>query len=66
MGRVKRTFTVKTEKSGLNLRGKPSVVAQILRLIPNGEKVTTCPEIEAPEGWVAVKGGGYVMKKFLV
>jgi len=66
MARAKKTFTVKTGTQGLNLRAKPSIASQILRLIPDGEKVTINDEIEASDGWIAVKGGGYVMKKFLV
>ena len=66
MAGARRTFTVKTEVAGLNLREEPTTESRILRLIPNGEKVTIDPAAEVPEGWCAVKDGGYVMKQYLV
>jgi uncharacterized protein YgiM (DUF1202 family) len=64
---AKKTFAVSVnpDKAGLNLRAKPSLEAPVIRLLKNGEKVVIVPEEEAPEGWVAVKGGGYVMSEFL-
>ena len=65
MAAPRKNFTVKTNKAGLNLREEPSTESKIIQLIPNGEKVTIDPVAEAPEGWVAVRGGGYVMREFL-
>lgn len=62
----RRTFYVKTRKAGLNLREAPSRESRILSLLPNGEKVVIDPKAETPDGWAAVKSGGFVMKKFLV
>lgn len=65
MAAQRRNYTVRTKKAGLNLREEPSKESNILRLIPNGEKVTVDPSVETPLGWFAVKGGGYVMGEFL-
>lgn len=60
----RKTFTVRTAKAGLNLREAPSKDSAVLALLPNGKKVTIL-QAECPDGWVAVKGGGYCMKQFL-
>ena len=65
MAAPRRNYTVRTQKKGLNLREEPNTKSRILRLIPNGEVVKVDPSIEAPIGWFAVKGGGYVMGEFL-
>lgn len=65
MAAPRRNYTVRTKKAGLNLRELPSKESKILRLIPNGEKVKIDPSVEAPIGWFAVDGGGYVMGEFL-
>lgn len=62
---ARRTYTVKTRKKGLNLREEPSKESNILALLLNGAKVTVDRSIETPNGWLAVKGGGYVMAEFL-
>ena len=61
---TRRTYTVQTKK-GLNLREEPSKQSKILALLAFGEKVIIDPSAETPDGWVAVKSGGYVMKEFL-
>ena len=61
----RKNVTVSTQRAGWNLREAPTKESAIIRLIPNGEKITIDPEIEAPDGWVAVKDGGYVMREFL-
>lgn len=65
MAAPRRNYTVRTKKAGLNLREEPNKESKILRLIPNGEKVTVDQTVETPLGWFAVKGGGYVMGEFL-
>lgn len=60
----RRTFVVSTDMAGLNLRSAPSLEAEIVKVLPNGEKVQTVAA-DVPDGWAAVKGGGYVMKQFL-
>lgn len=62
---VRKKFTVDTRKRGLNLREAPSKESRVVKLLPNGTSVTVDRYVEAPEGWVAVKGGGYVMVEFL-
>lgn len=52
-------------KPGLNLRAGPSKEDEILRVLKYGETVTPDHDREAPEGWMAVDGGGYVMTEFL-
>lgn len=52
-------------EGGLNLREKPSKSAKILAVLPFGKAVTVDNKAEAPDGWVAVKSGGFVMKEFL-
>lgn len=62
----KRTAPYKVaHKFGLNLRAEPSKEAEVLRVLPFGETVEPEPDAEAPEGWLAVKGGGYVMTEYL-
>lgn len=65
MAAPRRNYTVRTKKKGLNLREEPNKDSNILRLIPNGEKVKIDPSVETPLGWFAVDGGGYVMGEFL-
>lgn len=62
---VRKNFTVETKKRGLNLRKEPSMSGEILSLLPNGSNVTIDPTATVPEGWVAVKGGGYCKREFL-
>lgn len=62
---ARRSYTVETRKRGLNLRAEPSKESKVLSLLPNGSKVQRDGGREAPEGWMAVKGGGFVMTKFL-
>lgn len=57
----KRTYTVAV--GSLNLRAKPTVTADVVRVLRGGEKVTKTTE-PAPEGWISVKGG-YVMQQYL-
>ena len=61
---TKKTFSVSTQK-GLNLREGPSKDTAVIRVLPFGAKVVIEESTEAPEGWVAIKGGGFVMKEFL-
>lgn len=49
---------------GLNLRAEPSKDAEILRVMRYMENVEPDTEREAPDGWMAVKGG-YCMTEFL-
>lgn len=62
--RKTNTYTV-AYKPGLNLRAKPSKEAEIIRVLKYGEAVEEEEETLTPDGWLAVKGGGYVMREFL-
>jgi len=50
---------------GVCLREEPNTKAKALRIMPYGEKVKPDSKAEAPEGWVAVEGGGYTMREYL-
>lgn len=58
-------YIVKTRKAGLYLRERPSKTGRVIRLIPNGERVTVKTAADIPTGWFALDGGGYVMAEFL-
>ena len=61
---VKKNFVVNAER-GLNLREQPDKKAKIMRVLGFGEKVVVDHDKDVPEGWIAVKDGGFVMKEFL-
>lgn len=61
---ARKNYTVNS-KPGLNLRESPSRSARVIRVLKDGEKVTADNAVEAPNGWKAVKGGGYVMTEYL-
>lgn len=50
---------------GLNLRAEPSMQSEVLRVMPYGFRVLEDPEREAPDGWLAVSGGGYCRLEYL-
>jgi len=50
---------------GLNLRQHPALNAPVLRVLEDGEQITLDSTIEAPGGWKAVAGGGFVMGQYL-
>ena len=50
---------------GVCIREAPSTKAKIMRIVPYGAKIKPGPQGEAPDGWLAVDGGGYVMKRYL-
>lgn len=55
-------YTV-ASKTGLNVRETPDKTAKVLRVLEYGETVQQ--DGKAPKGWLAVKGGGYVMAEYL-
>lgn len=59
----KPVFTVNSAP-GLNLRQSPTLDAPVLRVLKDGEKIEIDPAVEI-EGWAAVSGGGFVMKKYI-
>ena len=64
MAAGRKVFTV-DYAGGVCVREKPSTEAKILRVLAFGEKVKPATKAEAPDGWLAVDGGGYTMTKFL-
>ena len=50
---------------GLNLRQHPALNAPVLRVLEDGEQITLDSTIEAPGGWKAVAGGGFVMAQYI-
>lgn len=58
-------YIVAAPKGRLNVRESPSLDARILSTLETGAKVKIDPKADAPEGWKAVDGGGYVMEEFL-
>jgi len=61
---ARKIFTVNAAH-GLNLRAEPSRKARVLRILADGEKITVDSETASPDGWLAVKGGGFVMTQFI-
>lgn len=63
MARIaKKKYVTVAAIQWLNIRREPSLSAPIVGKFLPGEKVEI-DDREAPEGWIAVKGG-YVMEKF--
>ncbi len=60
------TVTTATVHSapGLNLRKNPALNAPILRILRDGEEIAIDNSVDAPGGWLAVVGGGYVMAEY--
>lgn len=61
---VKKWYVV-TSEHGLNLREKPSKKAKILKVFDWNDRIEADNSVEAPDGWIAIKDGGFVMKEFL-
>lgn len=61
---VRKWYSVNTER-GLNLRSEPSKTAPILKILKNGERVEADNSVDVPDGWIAIKDQGFVMKQFL-
>lgn len=61
---AKKNYIVAAE-NGLNVREEPSKQARVLTVLAYGEKAVIDPEAEAPDGWAALKSGGYVMREFI-
>ena len=65
MAAAKKAATATVEALCLNLREQPSKDATILARLPHGLKLTIDGGREAPDGWLAIDGVGFVMAKFL-
>ena len=62
---TRKTYTVNAPLGRLNVREKPSIDARILFRISSGEKVKIDAKTDAPEGWLAIEAGGFVMAQYL-
>ena len=60
-----KKYYVVTSETGLNHRKEPSLGAEILGVFAWNDKIEVDSSVEAPEGWLAVKDGGYIMKEFV-
>ena len=61
---VKTRYTVCT-RTRLNVREAPSKESRVLRTLANKQIVTVDNAAEVPEGWKALKAGGFVMADYL-
>lgn len=61
---TKKWYTVIAER-GLNLREKPSKKAKILGVLEYNARIEADNSVKAPEGWIAIKDGGFVIKDFV-
>lgn len=64
MAAARKAFTV-DYAGGVCLREQPSTDAKIIKVLAYGEKVKPATKAEAPDGWLAVDGGGYTKKAYL-
>ena len=60
----RRSYTV-AAKNGLNVRKSPSKSAPVLRVLMPDAKVTVNNAAETPEGWKALRDGGFAMSEYL-
>lgn len=60
-----KKWYVVTSESGLNLREEPSKESKVLNVFAWNDKIEADNSIEAPEGWLPIKGGGFVMREFV-
>lgn len=60
-----KKYYVVTSETGLNLRKEPSLSAEILKVFSWNDRIEADNAVEAPDGWLAVKDGGFVMKEFV-
>ena len=58
-------YIVNAPLGRLNVREKPSTGAKILSTLETGAKVKIDPNVECPQGWKALKDGGFVADEFL-
>lgn len=59
------TITMVCYTHGLNVREYPDTRARVLRVLKDGEQIEVDNNIAAPNGWAAVVGGGFVMRRYL-
>ena len=52
--------------TGVNVREKPDENSMVLYVAFNGSMVKPDNGKKAPAGWIAVQGGGFMQKKYLI
>lgn len=60
-----KTRYIVCTKSRLNVREAPSKASRVLRTLANKQRVSVDNSAQVPDGWKALKDGGYVMSEFL-
>ena len=60
----RKNYTVDS-KPGLNVRAEPSRSARVLKILKDGDKIAVDNTAEVPDGWKALRDGGYVMTEYL-
>lgn len=60
----RKNYTVDS-KPGLNVRAEPSRSARVLKILSDGERIVVDNAAETPEGWKALRDGGFVMSEYL-
>jgi hypothetical protein len=60
-------YTVNAEGyDGVNIREKPNTNSTVVYVALNGHVIESDEGKKTPAGWVAVRGGGFIQKKYLV
>lgn len=61
------TYTVNAEGyDGVNIREKPNIHSTVVYVALNGHIIESNESKKTPAGWVAVRGGGFIQKKYLI
>ena len=60
----RKNYTV-VSKPGLNVRAEPSRSAQVLKILGDGERIVVDNAAVTPQGWKALRDGGFVMSEYL-
>jgi hypothetical protein len=61
---ARKTYTVNWA-GGVCKREEASKDSKILAILPFNAKVTIDSKADAPTGWTAIAGGGYIMSEYL-
>lgn len=59
------TVAIVHSASGLNVRKSPTLSAPVLRVLKDGAEIVLDTKSEAPMGWIALAGGGFVMAQYI-
>jgi hypothetical protein len=59
------TVAIVHSAPGLNVRKSPTLSAPVLRVLKDGAEIVIDTKSEAPMGWIALAGGGFVMAQYI-